>query len=180
MGSCSWFQEHTHTHTLRDIYGRAMWALPSLSNEKSNNAAPVPPLSLPLSLLPCQPCVVVSLRSNPELSPSPSPRPRVPACLRFYHLAGIKSLFATLSLSSCLSLPLRRISICLCGFAFSFGQRFCFLRFTFAFKQGQFRPLPHPPPVGNVNIPGMPLKCVCFHIYLGAKPWPALAHVCVL
>lgn len=145
------------------------------------NRTTLPQCLLYLSPSPCCPVSRVwsSLCGATQSSvPVPVPdRGCLPACVSITWRAS-KSLFATLSLS--LSLPLRRISICLCGFAFSFGQRFCFLRFTFAFKQGQFRPRPPPPSVGNVNIPGMPLKCVCFHIYLGAKPWPALAHVCVL
>lgn len=56
----------------------------------------------------------------------------LPACVSITWRAS-KSLFATLSPAAAL-----RLSICLCGFAFSFGLRFCFLRFTFAFKQGQF------------------------------------------
>lgn len=99
-------------------------------------------LPLPLSIT-LRPKSAVCGRLSADLVPD---RACLPA---FLSLGGHQKAFLQLSLSTFL-----RISICLCGFAFSFGLRFCFLRFTIASKQGQLLPAAPtvPPPVGNVNI----------------------------
>lgn len=78
----------------------------------------------------------------------------------FLSLGGHQKAFLQL-----FSLP-PRILICLCGFAFSFGLRFCFLRFTFASKQGQF-PLSLSPPCGQCKYTWNAIK-MCLLSYL---PW---------
>lgn len=165
------------THTLRDIYGRATWALPSLSNEKSNNAR-IP--HAPQSLLLPYPLArsAVCGRLYAERLRAQSQSQTEPACLpAFLSLGGHQKAFLQLSLP----LPPAAFRFVYAVLRSVSGYAFVFLGLRLPSSKGSFpcnscTPLPSS---RQCKYTWNAIK-MCLLSYLPWRKALARAHMCVL
>lgn len=142
-----------------------VWASPSLSNEKSNCGPWLAVSVWSMGNFMMSPChIIIMMLGNSKLAPAvsisitcraskaflPTPMRGIRAFLDLF--MRFASLFPSPSPSAA---PTLSLSLSALGIFFLFYV-WCFVRLALERCSS------------NVNINGMPLKCVCSHIYLGA------------